>query len=513
MYAQFFGLREPPFNNTPDPRFFFSTPDHEEALALLIYAVSERKEFALLTGEIGAGKTLVSRMMLRHFGARIAYATINHAVRSHTDLVELVCMEFGLESRDARSHAQRLRSLHDFLLAQFAKNVPVVLVLDEAQNLPTDAFEQLRMVGNLEADDAKLLQTIIVGQPELQRIFASPQLRQLRQRIFRSFHLPALSRELTAKYIQHRVTVAGGAGHSIFDADAIDAVFAASGGIPRVVNTLCDNGLLSAYSADRATIDGPFMHGVIAQLSPRTEVRATPAYGFRPVEPVEAPGIGAPPPSAPAPERVTPLGAVRPAAPRTGIAPVAGAATTESGFTDRIGAIEREVAKLAVGERESRDDLARLITHAKGMLSRVDAVHSELRRRESEWNELLANGRAMIGDMRSALDQTRRTAVEAQRAGRAAQTAARAIQQDVVLIREQGPLASPRVPVAVSPTVRADDPIAGALRSAGSDSALISCPSRSDDVAPPKASPPTASTRLAREVDMLLALVQTAGAR
>lgn len=512
MYAQFFGLREPPFNNTPDPRFFFSTPDHEEALALLIYAVSERKEFALLTGEIGAGKTLVSRMMLRHFGARIAFATINHAVRNQADLTELVCMEFGLESREVRSHAQRLRALHDFLLAQFAKNAPVVLVLDEAQNLPMDAFEQLRMVGNLEADDAKLLQTIIVGQPELQRIFASPQLRQLRQRIFRSFHLPALSRELTAKYIQHRLSVAGSPGQPIFDAEAIDAVFAASGGIPRVVNTLCDNGLLSAYSADRRAIDGAFMRGIIAQLTPRTDVRTAPAYGFRPVEPVEMSGIGAPAPSLLTPERAPSTASLRLAEPRTPPMPASGTVAIDPGFTDRIGAIEREVAKLAVGERDSRDDLTRLITHAKGMLSRVDAVHTELRRREGEWNELLATGRAMIGDMRSTLDQTRRTAVEAQRAGRVAQTAARAIQQDVVLIREHGPLA-PRLVGASGQTGRTDVSIGGGIQAGGSVATAGAGTSFSAAAVPQNVTPtpaPTASTRLAREVDLLLELVQTA---
>src|SRR5262245_17351139 len=180
MYAEFFGLRELPFNNTPDPRFFYSTPDHEEALASLIYAVREKKGFVLLTGEIGAGKTLVSRLMIKHFAGTVAFANINHAIRDATDLMESLCAEFELVHEKNAGNAQLVRVLHDFLLAKFAQNTPVVLVLDEAQNLSVEAFEQLRMIGNLEADDAKLLQIVIVGQPELQTLFHSTALRQLR---------------------------------------------------------------------------------------------------------------------------------------------------------------------------------------------------------------------------------------------------------------------------------------------------------------------------------------------
>jgi general secretion pathway protein A len=280
MYADFFGLRELPFNNTPDPRFFYSTPDHEEALASLIYAVEERKGFVLLTGEVGAGKTLVSRMMLRRFGSRIAFANITHAVQDATDLLESVCAEFELNIPQKASNAQFVRILQDYLLGQFAQNIPVVLILDEAQNLSGDVFEQLRMIGNLEADDAKLLQVVVVGQPELQRMFASRELRQLRQRIFRTFHLPALSREATAAYIRHRLSIAAAPDLEIFDESAIDSIFKVSQGLPRVINTVCDNAMLSAYSADRRLIDGPFIDSVAGQMmmldgSTTTEPRVT----------------------------------------------------------------------------------------------------------------------------------------------------------------------------------------------------------------------------------------------
>ena len=266
MYTEFFGLRELPFNNTPDPRFFYPTPDHEEALASLIYAVKERKGFVLLTGEVGAGKTLVSRMMLRQLGTSIAFANLNHAVASPRELMESLCAEFELHVDHRAGITKLVRLLQDYLLTQFSQNIPVVLVLDEAQNLPVSAFEQLRMIGNLEADDAKLLQIAIVGQPELRRLFASPQLLQLRQRIFRSFHLPALDRTTMEGYIKHRLSVAGSSDLEIFSHDAMDRIYEISGGLPRLINTTCDNAMLSGYSADRRKIDGPFVDSIAEQM-------------------------------------------------------------------------------------------------------------------------------------------------------------------------------------------------------------------------------------------------------
>ena len=266
MYAKHFGLRDLPFNNTPDPRFFYPTPDHEEALATLIYAISESKGFVLLTGEVGIGKTLVSRLMLRHFQDRIAFATVNHSCESAHDLISLICAEFDISTKPNDSTTQLIHRLQNFLLGRFALNTPVVLLLDEAHNLPRDAFELLRTVGNLEADDAKLLQIVILGQPELRRRFQAADMRQLRQRLFRSFHLPALTKEQCAAYIRHRLYVAGG--QNVFDEAALDAVHSASRGLPRLINTICDNAMLAAYSADRTTIDGAFMETAITQMMP-----------------------------------------------------------------------------------------------------------------------------------------------------------------------------------------------------------------------------------------------------
>lgn len=263
MYAEFFGLRELPFNNTPDPRYFYSTPDHEEALASLIYAVKQRKGFVLLTGEVGAGKTLVTRLMLRNFGTSIAFANINHAIRDGNDLMESVCTEFELPVQEGMTHSHLVRMLHDYLLSQFAANIPVVLVLDEAQNLPVAAFEELRMIGNLEADSAKLLQIAIVGQPELQKTFATSELRQLKQRLFRSFHLGTLDRRQTEGYIRYRLSVAAASDTGIFTTEAVDLIHEQSHGLPRIINTICDNAMLSAYSSDLHVIDEDLVESVL----------------------------------------------------------------------------------------------------------------------------------------------------------------------------------------------------------------------------------------------------------
>ena len=267
MYASFFGLNELPFNNTPDPRFFFSTPDHEEALASLIYAIGEGKGFVLLTGEVGAGKTLVTRLMLRHFGESIEFACINNTQVNANELLQSVCSEFKIDVEPETTNAGMIHALQDHLLTCFAANKPVVLMLDEAQALSQQAFEQVRMIGNLEADDAKLLQIVIVGQPELQQRFESHDMRQLRQRIFRSFHLSALSRELTEGYIRHRLSVAGAQYPSqILANDAIDVIYRYSQGLPRLINTTCDNALLSAYGADIKTVDASYVNHVLQQM-------------------------------------------------------------------------------------------------------------------------------------------------------------------------------------------------------------------------------------------------------
>ncbi len=247
MYCEYFSLRVPPFENTPDPGFFFNTPEHQEALASLLYAVQQRKGFVLLTGEVGTGKTLLSRVLLQQLDESVRTAVITNSRLSEIELLGQICREFELPVPPTATKAQLLERLEKFLLDRYAADEPVVLILDEAQNLPDELFEELRMMGNLEADDAKLLQVVILGQPELHHRFGQDAMRQMRQRLFRSFHLGPLTRRQTEEYIHHRLAVSGTDGQKLFSTEAIDLIHQHSGGLPRIINQLCDAALLTAY--------------------------------------------------------------------------------------------------------------------------------------------------------------------------------------------------------------------------------------------------------------------------
>lgn len=262
MYCAHFGFHRPPFNNTPDPSFYYGTPEHEEALATLEYATLQRKGFVLLTGEVGAGKTMIGRMFLRRIEPRARTAVITHTQLSGKQLLAALCSELDIPVPAEAGSLQLTERLHAFLLEQYAHDRLVVVLLDEAQNLPDESFEAVRMLGNLEADDAKLIQVCILGQPELRARFERPNLRQLDQRLFHRFHLNALTSEQTGDYVAHRLRMAGWNGGELFTQAALDRIFAASQGMPRLINRLCDNALLTAYGRGQRMVDADIIEEI-----------------------------------------------------------------------------------------------------------------------------------------------------------------------------------------------------------------------------------------------------------
>lgn len=246
MYREFFGLKEKPFNVTSDPNFLFLSRVHKEAFAYLIYGINERKGFLEITGEIGAGKTTLCRALINQLDKNTKSAFIFNSTLPELQLLEAVLEDFGLVV-EKKSKAAMIRQLNNFLIEELSKGNNVVLIIDEAQNLKPSILEELRMLSNLETEREKLFQIILVGQPELKNKLNSPGLKQLRQRIGVRFHITPLEKDEIDKYIYHRLNVAGSNGQIVFTADAVDSIYRYSGGIPRLINMVCDKALLAAY--------------------------------------------------------------------------------------------------------------------------------------------------------------------------------------------------------------------------------------------------------------------------
>lgn len=273
MYHQFYGFTEPPFNLTPNSKYFFQSSKHLEALSVLQYAIEQRKGFVVVTGDIGSGKTTVCRALLNRLDpARTKTALVTNTRISGNDLLMTVMEEFEIPFTPGskfRLHSQ----LNDFLIRQLRDNYNVVLIIDEAQNLSASVLEEVRLLSNLETENEKLIQILLLGQPELKQKLALASLEQLRQRIAVYFHLTPLSREDAREYIRHRLKVAsfGGTGEDIFTGGAMEAVYDFTLGVPRMINQICDSALLTGYVNGSRNIDDNLIREVIEE-SPMNQI-------------------------------------------------------------------------------------------------------------------------------------------------------------------------------------------------------------------------------------------------
>lgn len=260
MYKKFYGFKEKPFQLVPNPRYLYLGKKHQNALTYLEYGLSEGSGFILLTGDIGAGKTTIVRHILNRIEDNIEVGVIFNTNVDSGELIDLVLHEFGLEST-YDSKAKSLEAIFQYLIKKYSQGKRVLLVIDEAQNLSIQALEEIRMLSNLQTDDQMLLQIMLVGQPELKRRLHSAELTQLSQRIAVSYHLGALDRDEIREYIAFRLEKAEGSA-DLFEEETFALMYQASGGIPRIINSLCDTALVYGYaeSLERITAE------VIAQV-------------------------------------------------------------------------------------------------------------------------------------------------------------------------------------------------------------------------------------------------------
>jgi general secretion pathway protein A len=254
MYLTFYGLSEKPFNATPDPKFLYLTPGHREALAQLLYGVQEHKGFIVLTGEVGTGKTTLLQALLQRLDGNAAVAFIFNSTLSFDGLFEYMLEDFGI-AQSAMSQAQRLFAFNNFLIERRRAGQNTVLILDEAQNLDPPTLEKVRLLSNFETRTEKLLQILLVGQPELEAKLQLPGLRQLRQRIGLHWRVPCLTRQEAGDYIRTRLRIAGLRDLGLFTDRAVARISEYADGIPRVINILCDHCLLYGYADQKRRID------------------------------------------------------------------------------------------------------------------------------------------------------------------------------------------------------------------------------------------------------------------
>ena len=273
MYFEYFEFKEPPFNLTPNSRFFFEGNKHKEALNSLFYAINQRKGFIVITGEIGSGKTTVSRALINKLDKNTEVALITNTHLNSKDLLMTLLEDLEVEFQPGFYKAKLLSRLNDYLLAQAHRGHNVVLIIDEAQNLRPAVLEEVRMLSNLETETEKLIQIVLIGQPELKQKLGLSRLEQLRQRVAIYFHLSPLDFEEMQEYILYRLKVASQSDREYFSPEALRLVYQFSNGVPRLINQICDFALLTGYVDGLKIIDERIMQEVIGE-SPMQQLSA-----------------------------------------------------------------------------------------------------------------------------------------------------------------------------------------------------------------------------------------------
>jgi len=268
MYEAYFGLNENPFTLSPDPRYLYLSPQHREALNCLIYGIGEKKGFMVVTGGIGTGKTTLCRALLAGLDGSTTSALIFNPALSDIELLKTINQEFGIRMVGRGTKKRYIDGLNDFLMRNFAAGRNAVLMIDEAQNLSRSVLEQIRMLSNLETVREKLIQIVLLGQPELAQLLALPSLRQLNERITVRYELKPLVREDVRRYIEHRLAMAGRVANGVFTEGSYALISGLSRGIPRRINAICDRALLIAYGRDLKTVDRRVVRAAVRDIGP-----------------------------------------------------------------------------------------------------------------------------------------------------------------------------------------------------------------------------------------------------
>ncbi len=265
MYRTFYGLIRPPFEMTPDPGFLYLGETHREGLATLVYGVRSRKGFVMLTGEVGTGKTTLLHALLAQLDASTDSAYIFNPCLEPLDFFQMLFDDLGIEAK-CTSKAEYLLALNHYLIDRLQSDRTVLLIIDEAQNLSREMLEEVRLLSNLETPNSKLIQILLVGQPELSEMLDRDDLRQLRQRIVLRYELKPFDADELEAYVEERLRLAGYTGKGIFKRSALRELFAVTGGVPRLVNVVCDGALLTGYGRNQPTLDAEIVREVAKDL-------------------------------------------------------------------------------------------------------------------------------------------------------------------------------------------------------------------------------------------------------